>query len=65
MGTYHPGSVRKPPLGVIPRNIYERNCKVTRLNDLSAAINRYLQHSMKVPEEWIQEYNGLAEELNL
>jgi len=65
MGEYHFGSVKKPPLGVMPRDIYERNCKVTRLNAIAAAISRYLQREMKVPVEWIQEYNELAEEINL
>lgn len=43
----------KPPLGLIPRYI----AYAKRLEAIKAAINRYMQAGLKIPIEWIEEYN--------
>lgn len=50
----------KPPLGVMPKQIHD----LIRTRDLAAAIERYLIAQKQVPEEWINEYNHLINELN-
>lgn len=45
----------KPPLGVIPERIQADQ----RRDKLRGAIYRYLQGDLKVPMEWVTEYNEL------
>lgn len=51
--------VTKPPLGVMPREIWYRQ----RQKDLADAIVRYLEAGMKAPLEWIEEYNDISDRL--
>ncbi len=53
----------KPPIGVCPKDIWERNNKVKRLNDIREAIARYYDAGLKIKVEWIEEYNELIESL--
>ena len=55
------GSAIKPPLGIMPKAIHERNTKIERLNDVCGAIARYYVAGMKIKIEWIEEYNELIE----
>ena len=48
---------KKPPLGVMPREIWNRK----RQKDLTDAMARYLEAGMKIPSEWIEEYNEISE----
>lgn len=41
----------KPPLGLVPR--YLRNAH--RLQEIDAAITRYVEHLMPIPQEWLDE----------
>jgi hypothetical protein len=50
----------KPPLGIMPRNIWN----LKRIDDLNNAINRYYEAGFKVPMEWLEEYNDLIVEHN-
>lgn len=50
--------VEKPPLGVMPRDIW--NCK--RRTELADAMQRYLEAGKLVPKEWMDEYTELCEE---
>lgn len=50
---------RKPPLGVIPRHIWERQ----RYEELRSAILNYADADLEIPSEWIFEYNKLASDL--
>ena len=52
-------SKSKPPLGVIPREMWERQ----RQKDLADAMVRYLEAGMKTPLEWIEEYNEISDRL--
>lgn len=53
-------SVTRPPLGIMPKEIYYRQVMIERLNDLIDAINRYNSNGIKIPTEWINEYNDLV-----
>jgi hypothetical protein len=55
------GITIKPPLGLMPKEIYERNIKIKRLNAIRGAIARYYDAGMKIKIEWIEEYNELIE----
>jgi hypothetical protein len=50
----------KPPLGVVPRHIWESVQEHERLKDIKAAISRYLEAGSTIPIEWITEYNELV-----
>lgn len=45
----------KPPIGLVPRNIFEDNMRQQRANDILAAMQRYAEASKAVPVEWIDE----------
>lgn len=47
----------KPPLGVMPRNIWDRKRQI----DLAAAMGRYLEAGKKIPKEWLDEYNEISD----
>lgn len=49
--------IAKPPLGVMPREIWDKQ----RQKDLADAIVRYLEAGMKIPAEWIEEYNEISD----
>lgn len=49
--------VNKPPLGVVPRDIWDRK----RQDDLAAAMQRYLEAGKKIPKEWLDEYNEISD----
>jgi hypothetical protein len=49
--------MKKPPLGVMPRKIWEQD----RQLDLLAAMQRYVEEDVKIPADWIDELNDLNE----
>lgn len=49
--------MKKPPIGVKPRFIFEEEMKRRRIIDLTAAVRRYLDEQLPIPIEWISEYN--------
>ena len=49
--------LKEPPIGIIPKYIHNEK----RLDDLRAAIARYFEAGLKIPVEWIEEYNDLME----
>ena len=48
--------VKKPPLGVMPRYIWEEK----RRQKLRKAITAYMEADLMVPESWIEEWNELT-----
>ena len=58
------GSAVKPPLGVCPKDIWERNNRVDRLHEVRGAIVRYYDAGLKINIEWIEEYNELIESVS-
>lgn len=47
----------KPPLGLMPRYLWERN----RRYEVGKAMSRYVDADKKIPIEWLDEYNELVE----
>ena len=45
------------PRGLQPKWLHDES----RMLEIIAAVNRYLEEGMKIPPEWIEEYNVLAE----
>lgn len=50
----------KPPIGIVPQFIFERQVKTTRYNDICAAIVRYQNAGIQVNDEWIKELDELT-----
>jgi hypothetical protein len=48
---------KKPPLGLKPKKIFEYQ----RYNEVCSAIARYYEANLKIPIDWIIEYNELVE----
>lgn len=49
----------KTPLGVTPRNIWINS----RIVSLREAIVRYASAGVRIPQEWVDEYNSLVTDL--
>jgi hypothetical protein len=47
----------KPPQGLRPKYISDMD----RLEEVRAAINRYIYAELEIPVEWVLEYNSLTE----
>lgn len=47
--------VKKPPLGIMPRDIYERKMHKERADDIMEAMIRYSEAEKVVPTEWVEE----------
>ena len=56
---------RIPPIGLIPKSIFERHVKINRYNDICAAIVRYQNANLQINEEWIKELDELTQFLQL
>lgn len=50
----------KPPIGLIPKRFWEWKVKVSRLEEVQAAIARYYEAGLEINIEWIEEYNELV-----
>ena len=59
---YNP-TYKKPPIGLMPRDIHDRNTKIERFNQVCGAITRYYQEGLKIPIDWIEEYNELVDDV--
>ena len=40
--------ITKPPLGLIPKRIHDKNVKIERYNDVCSAIARYYHARLKI-----------------
>ena len=47
----------KPPIGLRPKWVSDKE----RLNEVRSAIVRYYDAELKIPVEWIEEYNELID----
>lgn len=47
----------KPPIGLKPRFLHREQ----RITQIKGAIKRYLAANMKIPPEWVEEYNELTD----
>lgn len=48
--------VKKPPLGVMPRELWNEK----RRTEIEEAVGRYIESGKPIPAEWIEEYNELV-----
>lgn len=53
--------VIKPPLGLKPKRIH----KEQRYREVQSAIDRYCIDGLKIPVEWVEEYNELLDKMAL
>lgn len=58
--TEQPKQVKKPPLGLIPKHIWEEQ----RIWDIAEAIERYQKAGKEIPKEWLAEDKILRKEKN-
>ena len=49
--------IAKPPIGLRPKWVSDKE----RLNEVRSAIVRYYDAELKIPIEWIEEYNQLID----
>lgn len=49
----------KPPLGLIPKNVWEEQMQYQRRQDIHAAMQRYIEVGKEIPNEWLEELIGL------
>lgn len=50
---------KKPPLGIMPRNIWEEQ----RVDDILEAMKRYSLEEVPIPNEWVEELKELTNRL--
>ena len=50
-------NTKKPPIGLMPQFKH----RLERLNEVRGAIVRYYDADLKIPIEWIEEYNELID----
>jgi len=53
----------QPPIGLVPRTVYEDLRDYERLMDIYKAVGRYGDMNKDVPEEWMEELRELREKL--
>ena len=56
--------IKKPPLGLIPKEFHEERVKKERFNEVCSAINRYYTAGREINIEWVEEYNELVQYFN-
>ncbi len=52
----------KPPIGLIPRKIWQEQVIEARLDEVGTAINRYVSAGHQPPKEWIKEFRKLLKQ---
>jgi len=57
--------VKKPPLGLMPKDIWEYESKQDRFTEVRGAIYRYLNDGKSLNLDWINEYNELSKYLEM
>ena len=56
--------MKKPPLGITPRNIWREKQDKERRAEIWDAMIRYHAACLPMPDNWIEEYNYLSGELS-
>ena len=52
------------PIGLIPKEVYQKRIKINRFNDVREAILRYYNAGLEINTQWIEEYNELLDSIN-
>jgi uncharacterized protein (UPF0335 family) len=55
----------KPPIGIMPKHIWEYKVKEERLKSILSAMERFEKENKQIPNEWFSEYLELTTELKL
>lgn len=55
--------VNEPPIGLIPKEHYERQKTASRFKDVCGAITRYYNASLPINIEWVEEYNEILKKI--
>ncbi|TGE08761.1 hypothetical protein [Hymenobacter fodinae] len=54
------GQEQRPPLGLTPKAVWIAQVNLQRLEDIKAAMARYIEVGRPIPDTWLKEYNHLA-----
>lgn len=57
-------NLKRPPLGIMPKEIYYKRVEQQRFLELCSAISRYYNAGLPIRIEWIEEYNELVIKYN-
>jgi uncharacterized protein (UPF0335 family) len=57
--------MKKKPIGIMPRKLWEQTVREERLKNLLSAIERYEKANEPIANEWNKEYLDLTLELGL
>lgn len=60
-----PCKSNKPPLGLIPADVFYRDKKIERFHDIVYTITNYMNANKSINLDWIKEYNELLQELSI
>lgn len=52
--------VKKPPIGLTPKQFHDRKVNQDRYIEVRGAIHRYFNECLPIKIEWIEEYNELT-----
>lgn len=52
---------QKPPLGLRPEYVY----KLERIDEITAAMNRYILAKKDIPYYWVEEYLSIFDSVNV
>lgn len=50
---------KKPPIGLMPKELFHETILRSRLSSVISAIERYMNAHIPVPHVWIEEYHEL------
>lgn len=50
-----PVQMNKPPVGLMPKNIWIEQMQAQRRNEITAAMQRFIKAGKDIPNEWLQE----------
>ena len=55
--------IEKPPLGLRPRTVWQKQVKDDRIDEIMHALERYSEAGVAVPIEWLSELGGLLNDV--
>ena len=55
--------MNKPPLGIIPKDLYEIKVNMERIDMIIAAMKRYSEAGRPIPVRWVEELEERINEL--
>jgi len=55
--------IKKPPLELQPKSIYDESIIVNRINTIRNVVSSHMKELFPIKKEWIEEYNERLDEL--